>query len=372
MVRTELPESNRLNVTGLSCLFNNMSESYKIFWFRSLFDAVKEGKREVTFDELINHMIVDAWYMVSEYKLSLGPSDNLERLILHLHQLTRLKPSEKQSVIETVLRSLNDPDYKRMKGELIKFVPYRLQAPLMPDMRGKEWDVSTRALAQKINSKQHLIYYFDEYNGMNTRIVIQDDWFEYLHSNQSIIEGWIEYNMIDYLQRRNPSVPGIINKLYPPEKRQLEDIKKLWKACVMIHPIDEIYLGQRLDTNSRLSIDHFIPWSYVAHDELWNLHPTTVSINSSKSNFLPDWDSYFDSFSHMEYTLYSMAHQYETVRSEYVKCLKKHVNDTSVMNSLYADGLSEPEFLTRLDNIIHPVYTAAQNQGFIVRTNIGI
>ncbi|MBE5919975.1 MAG: hypothetical protein E7272_09045 [Pseudobutyrivibrio ruminis] len=24
-----------------------------------------------------------------------------------------------------------------------------------------------------------------------------------------------------------------------------------------------------------ISIDHFVPWSYVAHDEMWNLNPTT-------------------------------------------------------------------------------------------------
>lgn len=45
--------------------------------------------------------------------------------------------------------------------------------------------------------------------------------------------------------------------------------------------------------DKNISIDHFVPWSYVAHDELWNLTPTTRSINSSKSNNLPDWNRYF-------------------------------------------------------------------------------
>ena len=39
-------------------------------------------------------------------------------------------------------------------------------------------------------------------------------------------------------------------------------------------------------TDKDISIDHFVPWSYVANDEIWNLHPTTRSINSAKSNNL--------------------------------------------------------------------------------------
>lgn len=31
-------------------------------------------------------------------------------------------------------------------------------------------------------------------------------------------------------------------------------------------------------------VDHFIPWSIVMNDELWNLMPIDSSFNSSKSN----------------------------------------------------------------------------------------
>lgn len=365
-----LPQDNTINVSQLSNIFNKMSESYKIFWFRSLFDAIKKGKTTVTYDELVNHMILDAWYMVSEYKLNLGPSDNLERLILYLQKTKNLKTNEKKSDIEKILRSNTDPEYKRIKGELIKFVPYRLQVPFMPGMRSKDLDVSPQRQIDKINSKSHLIYYFNEYKAMNTKISIQDDWYRYLYDNQVIIEGWIEYNMIDYLQRRNPNVPGIINKLYPPEKRNLDDIKKLWRMCITVSPMDEIYRGQSLNSECRLSIDHFVPWSFVTHDEMWNLHPTLVSINSSKSNFLPDWDKYFGLFSNMEYKLYTIAQKYEEIRNLFEKCKKTHINDMTVRNKLYKDGLTKEEFCNTLEAVMQPVYKAAMNQGFEVRKKI--
>lgn len=39
-------------------------------------------------------------------------------------------------------------------------------------------------------------------------------------------------------------------------------------------------------------LDHFIPWSFVSHDLIWNLLPADGSINSSKSDKLPDLDKY--------------------------------------------------------------------------------
>lgn len=54
---------------------------------------------------------------------------------------------------------------------------------------------------------------------------------------------------------------------------------------------------------------------------MWNLHPTTRSINSSKSNQLPSWAMYFE-------------------------------------------GLSAPDYKTRLEHVIRPVFESAQNCGF--------
>ncbi|MFT4105550.1 MAG: hypothetical protein QM657_07315 [Lacrimispora sp.] len=74
----QLPYSEDLNVERLGRLFDKMSESYKIFWFQAIVNKVISEKETMTYQELINEMIADSWYMVSEYKLNLGPSDTLE------------------------------------------------------------------------------------------------------------------------------------------------------------------------------------------------------------------------------------------------------------------------------------------------------
>ena len=125
----------------------------------------------------------------------------------------------------------------------------------------------------------------------------------------------------------------------------------------------DIYGGVEL-TTADISIDHFVPWSYVAHDELWNLSPTTKSINSSKSNHLPDWDRYFDRLCKLEYEAYSLIWKYEHVHKAFQRCAKEHINSVDVLHKLYRRGLREQEFDGMLQEIIQPVYSAASNLGF--------
>lgn len=185
----------------------------------------------------------------------------------------------------------------------------------------------------------------------------------YIQRNQEIIRGWLEYNMILYLQRRNPSVPGIADKLMPPQERKLEKVKKYWKLILTLEPVQEIYSGKIL-TEKDISIDHFVPWSYVAHDEMWNLNPTTKSINSSKSNNLPDWDTYFEKLARQEYRSYELMWKYDKVHDEFEKCAKEHINNDVVRYRVYREGLEYPVFAEELKSIILPVYQSAQNCGF--------
>ena len=77
----KLPYSDELNTGYLARLFDNTSECYKLFWFKAIVTAVGNGKLVLTYEELIDKMIADAWYMVTEYHLNLGPKDTLEAVI---------------------------------------------------------------------------------------------------------------------------------------------------------------------------------------------------------------------------------------------------------------------------------------------------
>ena len=99
----------------------------------------------------------------------------------------------------------------------------------MENVKGKEWNVGESRLIAKINQENRLIYYFEALNGLSTKIIVQSDWAQYIIKNQEIFKGWLEYKMIMYIQKRNPSVPGIADMLYPPYERNHERVKKYWR-----------------------------------------------------------------------------------------------------------------------------------------------
>lgn len=359
----QLPYSEELNIGNLSRLFSNTSECYKLFWFQAIMSKLDENRNIFTFFELVNEMIADAWYMVTEYHLNLGPKDNLEAVVKHIAEVTHFKSSEKKSVILDYLQLCEDKEVLRMKRILIMNVPYRLQAPFMLEFRGTAWEQSGKSLAEEINKQKHLMYYFIAINGLYSKIELEDEWVRYLHKNKEIVKGWIQYSMIQYLQKRNPNVPGIVDKLYPPKERNLTKVIKYWKIIMDMSTITEIY-GHNVLTEKDISIDHFVPWSYVAHDEFWNLNPTTKSINSSKSNYLPDWNIYFPELAKLEYLSYKMLWQYDKVYNEFKKCAKEHLNNVDIEYRLYSKVQSEEEFFGKLKEIVFPVYESARNSGF--------
>ena len=205
----------------------------------------------------------------------------------------------------------------------------------MESMKGKEWNRSGKNLAARINQEQRLIYYFLQFLGLDTQIQIQKEWADYIEQNYEIIQGWIELNLTQYLQRRNPSVPGIVDKLFPPRERKLEKVKKYWKMIVAIKPTCEIY-GEKPLNEKNISIDHFVPWSYVAHDELWK----------------------------SEYLSYEMMWKYPKIHEAFEKCAREHLNNQEIRHKLYQQGLSEREFSGRLEEVILPVYQSAKSMGF--------
>ena len=359
----QLPKSNQLNIASLSRLFDNKSECYKLFWFQAILDHVCKEQQEISFEELIDEMIANAWYMVTEYHLNLGPRDTLEKAVNYISSTTDMLPAVKRQEILEWLKTCTDPVVIKYKRDLTLNVPFRLQAPFFRGFSSETWKCGSRELSERINQQDRLMYYFVAFSGLDTRIHVVREWVDYFRENQEILRGWIQYNMILYLQRRNPSVPGISDKLYPPQERKLEKVKKYWKLISGISPIHEIY-GDTLLASDNISIDHFVPWSYVAHDEFWNLHPTTRSINSSKSNHLPDWEIYFPRFAELEHHSYQMIWTNDAVQNEFRKCAREHLNSPDIEHRLYREGLSEEEFKGQLLEVVHPIYLSAKTCGF--------
>ena len=365
----QLPYSDELNIGYLSRLFDNTTNCYKFFWFQAILRKLDGNNVRFSFDELIDEMIADAWYMVTEYHLRLGPlgiTDNLEEVVKYIHKEYGHASSEKREKIIAFLQNTDDKKIRKYKSDLTLNVPYRLQVPFYDEITIERsmWNSSKELLTAEINRQRRLMYYFTLISGLGTVIEVDATWEEYLVKHKEILKAWTQLKLIQYLQNKNPSVPGIADKIEAPVARDIERVRKYWKLIIQIDPsLTDIYGAVELADES-ISVDHFVPWQYVAHDELWNLHPTTKSINSSKSNSLPSWSLYFDPLGEIEFRAYELKSRHEILAKEFSKIAPYHLNNQEIKNQLYADGLDRATFKQRLEHVIRPVYESAQTQGF--------
>ena len=60
----QLPKSEQLIIASLSRLFDNKADCYKLFWFQAILNHVSKGQQEIRFEELVDDIIANPWYVV--------------------------------------------------------------------------------------------------------------------------------------------------------------------------------------------------------------------------------------------------------------------------------------------------------------------
>lgn len=76
---------NKLDTDKFARMFNNKAQSYKFYWFEAILNLTKTEDRDLTFEEIIDEMICEAWHTVTHYHLRLGPivNGNAENFLEH-------------------------------------------------------------------------------------------------------------------------------------------------------------------------------------------------------------------------------------------------------------------------------------------------
>ena len=369
-----LKYKNDLNIDSFIHMLDDTAECYKFYWLDALLKLFSLGKTEIVFDDLINQMIADAWYSVVEYHLHLGPKNasgkimnSLERAVIKLSQLTNIPNDADRDTIILAVKE-NDRELHGEKDQLTKNVPYRMLSPFMHEVKGNDriWDQKKRLIAyiEQLNKKECIPYQITDGAGLKKNVVINEEWQDFFMDNFVTISGWIEVKKVRYLQGRNPGVPGIIYKLVPEnnKQRKLRYVRNLWNTIIETKPVYDIYSEKLLGLND-FDIDHFVPWSFVANDELWNLLPMDSSLNSSKSNNLPQW-KYFELFAKNQYMMYESAKSSEKIMDKFKKCQRDNLVMPWSMEELYIAENDREAFIKVLEEKLHPVYDSARIQGY--------
>ena len=377
----ELPRHQALSdATGdafrssrLDKMLSNFAASYKLYWLRGVFDEAVEGSAVVPMRNVAARMVAMAWYPVTYFRLNLGVADQLANAVKRAHEVCNLRDdSTERQIRDAVLRS-RDPELQRRLNDLCIFVPYRLIRPFYADRLNEE---KARLGLTSYRFEQRVNQLVIEYNGQDRAgapytfvgdaIALDREWVDYFRDNRHVVEGWLDMRLVEYLQARNPSVPAIPLKIHPPKQRNLAAARSWWLEALDDHEFREIYTGvpfvaEAYERFGPMSVDHFIPWSFVLHDEPWNLAPMFRDTNSSKGNQLPDIDAFLRPFCSQQFdaliTLRGRGRRHRKVVESYAAI------DPYVLEYERTDAARE-SFTQSVSRVLLPLHQIAANQGF--------
>jgi hypothetical protein len=366
---------NTLDVEAFSLMMKNPSYCYKFYWLEAIVQLISEDVRETTFNDIIDEMIANAWYSVLEFHIHLSGmiegqvKDGLERAVLLLQEKSGLQGNASKVEIKNAIRE-HEAQLKPFKEQLTNMVPYRALAGFFNKCEERsEWE-SIRWMVEyieRINQITLLPYTLGTSGKLKREVYFNDAWVKMIQDNTVSIMGWIQYEKVKWLQNNNPEVPGLVYKLAPMDEkmRKLKKVHDLWDVIIDIHPVRDVFTDEPIAGKS-YEVDHFIPWSFVMNDELWNLMPMDSGLNSAKSNKLPKWDPFFQKFAGNQYLLYGLINDENRpeIRKRYEACYRDNLHSIWANQELYRRGNTEEEFYHILQKNMQPVYDSARRQGY--------
>lgn len=284
----QIPQSHTLTTRHLNRVFDNTVATYKYYWLLGILDLyVKHGKTRMNVWEIMVSMVTNAWYPVNYFRLSFGKSESLYDAILALQREYCIPINIRINELTTLLHELiQKQDVRRLLNFLQQNVPFRFLRPWIDTSDDRQVVVRSQTFENgclyKLERAEKTLW-----------VELNPAWLPYLRENYEILTSFAYWGLTNFLQTRNPNVPNIPNKLIKHEERNsLLVQRKFWNNAINNGLGVRCLYTDRLLNVGEYDLDHFIPWSFVSHDLLWNLMPADSSVNCQKSNKLPDLNLY--------------------------------------------------------------------------------
>ncbi|WP_341463810.1 HIT domain-containing protein [Segatella bryantii] len=353
-----ISQTEGLSTNAMNRVFDMTTATYKFYWLLALLDMhVKEQMDEMQALDVAARMVAYAWYPTQYFRLSFGKGDSMSKIIPDVALLTGITVDDKlEDKSEAISNAISeDREVKKRVKILLNNVPFRFQKPWIDTTDDSE-------MQRRSQSFENDCLYSLTGSGEGLTVTINPRWSNYLTTNYEVLRDFALWNLTLFLQSKNPNLPNISGKLLRPEEREpLTRQKKFWNKVIEIGgPIRCIYKDTPLRRNE-YDLDHFIPWSFVSHNQNWNLIPADGSFNSSKSNRIPDLDYYLPKMAKV---------QHKALRL-YIPQSGKRDN---TLDEYYALGCSPQDLMQMSDKLLYvrqKIDERFHPDGFNVGINVG-
>ncbi len=366
-MKRSLPPQLGLDIGSLSKLFHNTTTSYKYLFFIGLLNCLvkrlESQNQSRIFDlrEIIQELLAFGWYPHKFFRLSYGHADQVGRMLDDLHFDLSERAITNPSNVIALRKAIQNQFDEIGAGQLKRFVPFRLLSPFyQSELKGVPDHRKDRYILALANAQFGMgdppIYQFI---GQTESIELHEAWADYFEKNLTIVRGWALNEWAFYLQKRNPNTPAIIKKIQPPlTKSTLSTQRDIWKLILEEQEFICIYSDEPIEPG-HFQLDHFIPWSFICHDQLWNLIPAMPRENTSKGRVLPSARQVEKFIAAQQRTI---AASHKTMKTE-----KWHsiAEDYSAGLNLRYDELLDPNALRKAyEQTLYPLISLAHQLGY--------
>lgn len=336
-----LPINPQFSVSKLTSVFRHTSATYKFYWFWAILESIEENKKVITKKEIFARMITLSWYTVNYFLISFGKQDEIQKAVKELKEIENLQVDSKHEVIFNTLMNSTNKETISILNHFDLNVPHRFISPWLGS--GNKTEIYHLSI---INSKEV------PYSLYKNKIEISENWLVYFKNNMGVLKAFCYWNLTLFLQSRNPNVPDISNKIHRPIiRKSLNKHKiKFWDLVINEYgAIECIYTKRKLNIGE-YAVEHFIPFQFVAHDLMWNLIPADRYFNSKKSDKLPKFEDYFNSFYELQKVGFDI--------------IKKSAPKNKFLQDYLPLFPNKKIEKNKFEDFIKPMLTIAHNNGF--------
>ena len=273
-------QKSQISEDGYWALFNFVfsdacmkRNTYKFGLIKSIMDNLFNctqddyGSYRLSYDEIFEKFTINYWNLVLKYHLKQMRSDG--RTEVSKIESILLAASEENDLIKTLdFDSLSQTDRSKVVKQVSVACRKNVIGALYNDMEGK-------------------LYGF---NLKESGIVLAERAYSFMLKYKAELEKLNYYAWAKFMEKINGDdvLVRVLDKLELSTPRR--DDLSVYRE-VLYREFEEtncFYCGKKLNSINRgIHVDHFIPWSYLKDDKLWNFVLSCPKCNERKNNKIP-------------------------------------------------------------------------------------
>lgn len=248
------------------------TSTYKYALFKAVLDNLFNVSPDyrLSFSYLAHSFSKMYWNLVCKYELPQFQSGRKSLIEIQIDTMTKEEPQ------------IKGVDFDSLRTEVQREYLSKTEFIIAKDVMG--------ALYDELNGN---IYGFSK---EKKEICFSKASYEFLMRYKSALEDLNYYSWIlwmeNILKKREKEEGNLAIKLDESTKRESLEV---YKKDLILHGDDLrcFYCGKTV-TSCHCHMDHFVPWSFVKDDQIWNLVFSCPHCNESKNNKLPNQSPYLD------------------------------------------------------------------------------